>query len=126
MTDPVSAPAVAVTAGGLTLLGVATGLQPELLLAGAAGGWWALTYAPPAGALARANRIALSSAIAAWTAPPATAWAARALELPATTALAGLQIAAALGVGLLAVDVLGRGLLSLARARLGNAREAEK
>lgn len=126
MTDPVSTPAIAVTSGGITLLGVATGLQPELLLAGAAGGWWALTYAPPVKALARVNRITLSSAIAAWVSPPAAAWAAGTLGLPEAIPTAGLQILIALGVGLIALDVLGRGLLGLARARLAKPHEVEK
>jgi hypothetical protein len=126
MTDPAALPTIAVTSGGITLLGVATGLQPELLLAGAAGGWWALTYAPPARALARINRISLSSTIAAWTAPPATAWAAGTLGLPDAMPAAGLQILIALGVGLIALDVLGRGLLGLARARLAKPHEVEK
>lgn len=126
MTDPAALPTIAVTSGGITLLGVATGLQPELLLAGAAGGWWALTYAPPARALARINRIALSSAIAAWTAPPATAWAAGTLGLTEAIPTPGLQMLAALGIGLIALDVLGRGVLGLARARLAKPNEVEK
>jgi hypothetical protein len=135
MTDPVAGPSLAVTAGGITLLGIATGLHPELLLAGAAGGWWALSYVPPIGIWARANRVMLSSAVAAWAAPPAAAWAggiARHMGetggwLPDVLPAAAWQIVAALGIGLLAVDVLGRGLLAIGRARLRRCiRETDK
>ena len=43
-----SVAAVAISATGLTILGISTGLQPDILLAGFAGGLWALTYQPPA------------------------------------------------------------------------------
>ena len=54
MTEPVTPSAFGLTAAGVTLFGVATGLDPALLCAGAAGGWWAMTYQPVLGALDRA------------------------------------------------------------------------
>lgn len=47
MAEPTTSVAIAATAAGLTVLGIATGLQPGVLLAGFAGGLWALSYLPP-------------------------------------------------------------------------------
>ena len=71
MSEPATSAIVSVTqASGITILGIATGLDPVLIVAGAAGGWWALSYLEsPGRALARANRIALSSILAAWGSP---------------------------------------------------------
>lgn len=116
MTEPVSAAWIAVTAGGITVLGVVTGLQPDLMLAGAAGGWWAQIYVQPANAWARINRLLLAAVIAAWAAPPAVAFAGK--WLPTMIPTIAWQWLAALGVGLVAIDALGRGLLTLTRAVL--------
>ena len=50
MAEPTSSAAAlaAATATGLTVFGVATGLHPAILLAGLAGGLWALSYQEPA------------------------------------------------------------------------------
>lgn len=72
MTDIVSAPLIGVTAAGITIIGVGTGLDPALLFAGSCGGWWAasmLETPQPIGV--RLNNIVLSSVIAAWVAPAA-------------------------------------------------------
>lgn len=45
MPEPTSsALALTATSAGLTVFAVATGLPPAILLAGLAGGWWALSY----------------------------------------------------------------------------------
>ena len=73
MADIVSTPVLAVTVGGVTVLGVATGLAPELLFAGSCGGWWAASIMDEPQPLAiRVNNIIISSVIAAWLAPALT------------------------------------------------------
>lgn len=105
MTEPLSGAALSVTAaGGIAVFGVVTGLEPALLLAGAAGGWWSLSYMYPLSILARIHHIALSALIAAWVAPAA--------DVP------GGPYVAALVVGLVAVPVLGKALMKLAGRKL--------
>lgn len=70
--------AATVTAAGLTILGVTTGLHPPILLAGLFGGLIALSYHPPSGVLARVCFMAGSSLIAGYVAPAAAAIAASA------------------------------------------------
>lgn len=124
MTEPVSAGSMVVTAGGITLLGVATGLHPALMLAGAAGGWWAMSYQSQHSAWSRINRIVVSALVSAWGAPVLAS-----LDvMPAAVPRAALQLALALTIGLVTIDVLGRGLLGLIRNRLGQhaSQESEK
>lgn len=117
MTDPISPAAFGLTAAGITLFGVATGLDPVLLFSGACGGWWAMTYQPAIGALQRISRVGVSAVAASWGSPVAVGYAANAGLLPDTvpTTVAGFPVA--LGIGLLAVDVLGRGLLKFAQRK---------
>lgn len=112
MAEPVQT--AILTTGGITILGVATGLHPALMLAGAAGGWWALSYQPTKTLLSRVNRILLSSVIAAWSAPVLAASS----YIPEGIPTVPVQLLAALLIGLAAMDVLGRGLLSIARRQI--------
>ena len=117
MTEPVTPSAFGLTAAGVTLFGVATGLDPALLCAGAAGGWWAMTYQPVLGALDRVSRVSLSALVGGWGSPLAVGYAAGNGWLPDTvpTQVAGFPVA--LGLGLLAVDVIGRALLRFAQRK---------
>lgn len=117
MTDPISPTILGLTAAGITLFGVATGLDPVLLFAGAGGGWWAMTYQPAIGALHRLSRVGVSALAAAWGAPVAVGYAANAGVLPTTVPAEVAGFPVALGIGLLAVDVLGRGLLKFAQRK---------
>lgn len=94
---------------GVTILGVATGLQPELLISGAAGGWWAISYQPPLKAFTRVNRIFLSSLVAAWLTPLFLFLFSQYItELPGA-----LNIPVALLIGLSTIDILGVGFTKL-------------
>lgn len=73
MAEPATIAVFGLTAGGLTLFGVVTGLHPALLLAGLAGGWWALSYREPMTLPARIASVAISAIVAAWGAPVALA-----------------------------------------------------
>lgn len=117
MTDPISPPAIGLTAAGITLFGVATGLDPVLLFAGAGGGWWAMTYQPVLGAIDRLSRIGISALAGGWGSPLAVGYAAGAGWLPQAVPqhVAGFPVA--LCIGLLAVDVIGRGALRFAKRK---------
>lgn len=108
MSEPAILTASA-TAAGLVVAGVATGLQPELLVAGAAGGWWAMSYQEPLPALKRGTRIVLSALVAAWSTPLAASF----VDLPGRMHL--LQFPVALLIGLVTIDVMGLGVLSMVR-----------
>lgn len=125
MTEPALSTAAA-AATGITILGITTGLQPQLLVAGAAGGWWAITYLPPSSALSRINRVLISAVVAAWSAPAAVGLAMHQQWLPTVAPVPVLEALAALGVGLLTIDVLGGGALAFARRWIGRREEGSK
>lgn len=117
MTDPISPPAAVATAAGITLFSAATGLDPVLLCAGAAGGWWAMTYQPILGALDRLSRVGISALAAGWGSPVAVGYASGAGWIPDALPEHVVGAPVALGIGLLAVDVIGRGLLRFAQRK---------
>lgn len=121
MTEPV----ITVGASGaIVIAGIATGLDPALVFAGACGGLWSLSYLSGQTVLSGMNRIALSSIIAAYSAPFAADWLGDLGIVPAHIEhIARYPIA--LVVGLVAVPVLGREILRLARQRL-NSSEGSK
>ena len=118
MSEPVSAGYVGVTAGGITVLGIITGLHPALMLAGAAGGWWAMSYQLQMTVLGRLNRILLSSIVAAWGAPVAAAAAASIIPSSVSLPHSAIELGFSLIIGLVTIDVLGRGLLAIVRSKM--------
>ena len=118
MSEPATSAIVSVTqASGITLFGIATGLDPVLIVAGAAGGWWALSYLEsPGRALARANRIALSSILAAWGSPVVVEL--NFLPLPENLPEFPLKIVISIGIGLIAIDIIGKGLMAFVREKV--------
>ena len=118
MSEPVSVGFIGLTAGGITILGVATGLHPALLLAGAAGGWWSMSYQSQLSALGRLNRILLSSVVSAWGAPVAAAAGASFMPSLDLTSRSAIELCVALVIGLVTIDVLGRGLLAVVRKKM--------
>lgn len=118
MSEPVSAGYVGVTAGGITVLGIITGLHPALMLAGAAGGWWAMSYQHQMTVLGRLNRVLLSSIVAAWGAPVAAAAGASIIPSPVSLPHSAIELGFALIIGLVTIDVLGRGLLAIVRSKM--------
>lgn len=100
---------IALTAAGISIFGVTTGLQPELLFAGAAGGWWSLSFQPDLSVFARANNILIASLAGAWGAP----WIVHLLGDAPRYEVAIFPTAGVLG--LLSVVVLGPGLISLGK-----------
>ena len=122
MAEPAtSTAAVIASALGLTVFGVATGLHPSLLIAGLAGGLWALFYGEPQPLLKRCLSAVMSALVAAWLAP-ATAYSV--LELPfapKVLPLDVLQFPIALVLGFLAMAIVGPGLMLLSRKKLEDA-----
>lgn len=101
-------------ASGLTVLGIATGIDPILFLAGLAGGWWALSYLPaPLPCLARFGIGIISGLAGAWFGPMSAALAASAGRhflspwWPAELTPASLAIGTSFLIGLLAHRKLG-------------------
>lgn len=118
MPEPTSVVAVAVTAGGLTVFGMATGIHPPLLLAGLAGGWWALSYQPAPMAFGRRLSVLTISALsAAWITPPAVAATMGSGLLPPGMTGDLIQYPGAVFVGLLAHRIIGPMLMRLAERK---------
>ena len=108
-----SAGAITLSAGGITLLGIATGLHPTVMLAGFAGGLWAVSYEKPPIPLARRLTWTCGSAIVAgYLTPPAVAMLLPSLPGRMTAEL--IQHGAAFLIGFTAFSRLGPALLSLA------------
>lgn len=85
------------------------GLFPELMFAGAAGGWLALTYQEQARFATRISRVLLSSLAATWGTPLGI----HLLNISAEPAIVKFPLA--FGLGLITMDVLGNGVISVAR-----------
>lgn len=99
---------------GLTILGIATGLDPGLLFAGLAGGWWALSYAPRPMPLLHRATVGSVSALAgawgaAWGAPVVSAWLSSTFARwwPTDSGVDSLRFILAMLLGLLAHRHLG-------------------
>ena len=90
----------------------ATGLQPDILLAGFAGGLWALTYQPPEPLFRRAAVTAGSAIVAGYLSPIAVAILRGALPGDLSRELA--QTAFGLLIGLVSQRVIGPAVLRIA------------
>ena len=120
MAEPTTSAAVmaAATATGLTVFGVATGLHPAILLAGLAGGLWALSYHPPMGARRRVAITIMAAIVAGYLAPAVAAGATSLSIWPDTLTREMVQLPIAVMIGLLSHRVLGPGLLRLAARKV--------
>lgn len=114
MPDP-TASAIAVTATGLSILGIATGLQPDILLAGFAGGLWAQTYLDAAPFLRRVTLLVGSPIVAGYLSP--LVFTLIHSSLPNETAREVATNAIAFLIGLTAMRVLGPALMRLAEKK---------
>lgn len=124
MAEPTT-PIITITAAGITVFSVATGLHPGMLIAGLAGGLWAMSYQPPAGVLARAAFLGLSAMVAGYLAPVLTSIAASAAGKlltwwPEDVTQATMQFPVAFVIGFLALRWLGPALLRRAEKLEGS------
>lgn len=69
MADPTGVTPFAVTAAGLTVFGMVTGLHPPLLIVGLAGGLWAQFYVEAMPVGRRIASAIMASLAAAWMSP---------------------------------------------------------
>ena len=121
MTEPVTPTALALTAGGVAVFGIVTGLHPHLLVAGAAGGLWALFYAEAQPLIRRMLGAVMSSLVAAWLSP-AAAYGVTGLSFwPSSIPRDLIQFPVALLLGFLAMGVVGPGLLMFPRRKIEDA-----
>jgi hypothetical protein len=125
MPEPTSS-AIAMTAAtatGLTLFGVATGLHPAILLAGMAGGLWALSYQEPSPIWKRVAVTVMASILAGYLTPAVAAGVTAIGNWPQTVTHDMVQLPIAVLIGLLAHRVLGPALMRFAAQK---AEEASK
>ncbi len=101
-------------AGTIFILGVSTGLQPALMIAGAAGGWLAMTYIGPLSWYDRVNRVFLSSLASSW----GTMVLLEHFDLYEDAQV--FQFAVSFVIGLLTMDVIGKGIIKIAKKWLGD------
>lgn len=106
----------AATAAGITLFGVATGVDPSLLVGGIAGGWWAtFQFDVAATVVARLAFITLSALLGALLTP---LFAVVALDLAGKAGMSlpevPLRLALAVVIGLLAIRWLGPRIVAVA------------
>ncbi|MBL8484122.1 MAG: hypothetical protein JNJ60_18135 [Rhodocyclaceae bacterium] len=109
--------AAAAWAAGLTILGVATGLHPGLLIAGLAGGLWALSYRAPQPLPQRIAAAFIAPLAAGWLTPAAVAAVTSLSWWPAAVTADLLRYPVAMGIGLTAYQVHGRTMLRIAAKR---------
>lgn len=118
MAEPASSVAVAAaTAAGLTLFGIATGLRPEILLAGFAGGLWSLTFLPAMAWWQRVLAAVLGALVAGWVTPAVALGITSFAWWPKPVTPDIVQFPIAVAVGLLAHTVLGPALIRVVRAK---------
>lgn len=122
MAEPTSSAAIiAATAAGLTLFGVATGLHSGILLAGLAGGLWALSYLPPMLWWQRTLVAFIGALIAGWATPPVALGLTSFAWWPKPVTPEIIQFPIAVAIGLLAHTVIGPALIRIARAKAQDA-----
>lgn len=115
MTEPAAtATTAAVTATGLTLFGLHTGLDPTLLLAGLAGALMELSYGEPRPPWRRLTGIVSASLLAGYLTPAAVAIVRVKSLLPEGIAEEVILPAAAATIGFLSYRVIGPALLRVA------------
>ena len=113
MPEPTSSAAAlaAATATGLTIFGVATGLHPSILLAGLAGGLWALSYQEPSPAWKRVGLTVMASIVSGYLTPAVAAGVTSLGAWPQSVTRDVVQLPIAVLIGLLSHRVLGPALM---------------
>lgn len=110
-------------ATGLTLFGVATGLDPAILIAGFAGGAWAQSYHPPAPIWKRVFLTVLAAILAGYLAPAGASIVMSAGVWQGAFTVTTLQLPVAVIVGLISHRILGPAIMKLSVKKLQEASE---
>lgn len=115
MADP-SSTAAATAAAGITIFGVATGIDPSLLLAGLSGGWLALYQFEVFGLASRIGFVVLSALLGSMVGPLAGSVALAMLTKAGISVPPNqIHIPMAIVVGLLSIRVIGPRLVGFAQ-----------
>lgn len=116
MPEPTSSAAAlaAATATCLTIFGVATGLHPSILLAGLAGGLWALSYQEPSPAWKRVGLTVMASIVSGYLTPAVAAGVTSLGAWPQSVTRDVVQLPIAVLIGLLSHRVIGPALMRFA------------
>lgn len=104
---------IALTTTGLAVFGVATGLHPELLIAGLAGGLWSLSYSDPMPVFRRLAVTIISSFVAGYLTPLAVALLRVSSWMPADIDLQIVLLAVAVLIGFSSHSRIGPAVLRL-------------
>jgi hypothetical protein len=118
-----SAATLAVTGAGITILGISTGLQPDIMLAGFSGGLWAQYSQEPAPLFRRLLATLGASVVAGYMTPFLVAMVRASDALP-PDARDMVMMPVAMIVGLLSHKVIGPAILRIAARRIEQ--EADK
>jgi hypothetical protein len=124
MTEPAATATssiATVAATSLTILGLRTGLDPNLLLAGLAGALLELSYGEPRPPWRRLTGVLSASLLAGYLTPAAVAIVRIKSLLPDGIAEDVLMPAAAASIGFLSYRVIGPALLRIANKLAGDA-----
>lgn len=113
-----SVTAGALTAAGITIFGIETGLDPAILIAGLAGGLWAQSYPMAASIWRRVSLMLLSAILAGYLAPAFAALAASSETIRGIFTLTALQLPAAVVIGLTSHRILGPALMRFATRKM--------
>lgn len=117
MAEP-SATTAGLAAAGITFFGVATGLDPAILIAGFAGGAWAQSYHPPTALWRRAALMVLAAILAGYLAPAVAAVAAASDVIRGALPFPALQLPAAVLIGLTSHRILGPAFMRFATKKI--------
>lgn len=118
MAEPTSTIVMAAPlAAGLTIFGVATGLHPEILLAGLAGGLWALSYHPPMPIAKRVSITCIAAIVAGYMTPAIAVGVTSFSAWPQAVTADMMHMPVALLVGLLCYRVLGPAIYRFANKK---------
>lgn len=114
MAEPSTIIVTISSAGAMSILGIATGLDLPVMAAGFFGALWSQSYSPPTSLAKRAFLTLLASILAGYLAP-ASASAVMTIQVARDAfTVASLQLPVAVFIGLLSHRVLGPAIMKLA------------
>lgn len=125
MTEPTITTAI-VLSTGITVFGVATGLHPELLLAGFAGGLWYQSYPSAASIGTRFTSSIISAVVAAYLSPVASVIIHKITKQLHDVGVDLIRLPIALIIGFLTYRVIAPALLKFSIKHADKLTEGEK
>jgi len=114
MAEPSTTIVTITSAGAMSILGIATGLDLPVMAAGLFGALWSQAYSPPTSVQKRAFLTLLASVLAGYLAPASASAVMTLGVVREAFTVATLQLPTAVLIGLLAHRVLGPAVMKLA------------